>query len=84
MDERTRDLPDLTSRVLQKGRSARNRRLAMGWGATGVVASVAVVAVALMGPVGQQAPNPGPAISRMPSPATSPATVNETANEDPL
>lgn len=78
-------MPELASRVLQKGRSARNRRLALGWGTTGVVAAAAVVAVALMGPVMQHSPNPGPANSRMPSPSvTSPAPVTETANEDPL
>lgn len=82
-------MPELTSRVLQKGRSARNRRLALGWGTTGVVAAAVVVAVALMGPVGQRVPDPGPANSRMPSPtvtstATSPSTPAENADEDPL
>lgn len=85
MDERTRDLPEPTSRILQMGRSARNRRLALGWGAAGVVAAAAVVAVALLGPVGRQLPNPGPANSRTPSPsATSPSTVAQTEDEDPL
>ena len=70
-------MSDLTSRVLQKGRSARNRRLALGWGTTGVAAVAAVVAVALVGPVGQHPPNPGPASSRTPSPT-------ENAGKDPL
>lgn len=78
-------LPDLSARVLQKGRSARSRRLALGWGATGVVAAAAVVAVALMGPAMQHSPNPGPANSRMPSPSASPSvSVTETATGDPL
>jgi len=78
-------MPELASRVLQKGRSARNRRLALGWGATGVVAAAAVVTAALLGPVGQQLPNPGPANSRMPSPSvTSPSTVTVTSSEDAL
>ena len=75
--------PDLTARVLRKGRSARNRRLALGWGATGVVAAAAV-AVALVGPVGQPTPNPGPANSGMPSlSATPPVTVTQTPTDDP-
>jgi len=65
-------MPELASRVLQKGRSARNRRLALGWGTTGVVAAAAVVAVALMGPVMQHSPNPGPANSRRPRPSRLP------------
>ena len=89
MDERTRDLPDSTSRVLQKGRSARNRRPAVGWGGTGVVVAVAA---ALLGPAGQR-PSAGPAHSGIPSPtvtspasspATSPATVTATPTGDPL
>ena len=85
MDERTRDLPEPTSRILQMGRSARNRRLALGWGAAGVVATAAVVAVALVVPGGQRLPAPAPANSGMPSsPATSPATVAQTEDEDPL
>jgi len=43
-------MTDLTSRLLRKGRSARNRRLVIGWGATGVVA----VAAALLGLAGQR------------------------------
>jgi hypothetical protein len=75
---------ELTSRVLQKGRSARNRRLALGWGTIVAVAAAAVVAVGLWGPVGQQAPNPGPANSRMPSPSvTSPSTSSATVTEAP-
>jgi hypothetical protein len=82
-------MPDLTARVLSKGRSARNRRLALGWGTASVVAAAAVVAVALLGPDGQHPPNPGPANSRMPSPsvvstATSPSTPAEKAFDDPL
>ena len=78
-------LPGLSARVLQKGRSARSRRLALGWGATGVVAAAAVVAVALMGPAVQHAPNPGPANSRMPSPSPSPSvSVTKIATGDPL
>ena len=78
-------VPDLTSRVLQKGRSARNRRRVLGWGATGVVAAVLAVAAAILGPAGQRPPNPGPANSGMPSPsATSPATVTKTATGDSL
>lgn len=42
-------MPDLAANVLRKGRSARNRRLALGWGTTSVVAAAAVVAVALLG-----------------------------------
>ncbi|MBE3074829.1 MAG: hypothetical protein IMZ75_07770 [Actinobacteria bacterium] len=77
-------MPDLTANVLRKGRAARNRRLALGWGATGVAASAAVVAVALLGPVGRQLPNPGPANSRMPSPSvTSPSTSSATVTEAP-
>jgi hypothetical protein len=81
-------IPGLTARVLEKGRSARNRRLAVGWGATGLVAAVAVAAVVL-GPVGRHLPNPGPANSGTPSPsatssATSTATVTESATEDSL
>ncbi|MHB1472425.1 MAG: hypothetical protein ACYCV4_02160 [Dermatophilaceae bacterium] len=78
-------MADLTARVLRKGRSARSRRLALGWSATGVVAAAVVVAVAFMGPVGQRVPNPGPANSRMPSPTvTSTATVTKNATGDPL
>ncbi|NMM25319.1 MAG: hypothetical protein HHJ11_17910 [Phycicoccus sp.] len=67
-------MPNLTANVLRKGRSARNRRLALGWGAAGVVAVAAVVAVALVVPGGQRLPAPAPANSGMPSsPATSPA-----------
>ncbi|MHB8273989.1 MAG: hypothetical protein ACYDC9_04380 [Dermatophilaceae bacterium] len=77
-------MSDLTARVLQKGRSARNRRRVLGWGAT-VVAAVLAVAAAILGPAGQHSPNPGPANSGMPSPsATSPATVTKTATGDPL
>lgn len=88
MDERTRDLPDLTSRVLQKGRFARNRRLAIGWGATGIVASVAITA-ALLGPAGQRTSSAGPGHSGIPSPTvtsltTPPATVTATPTGDPL
>lgn len=76
--------PGLTARVLQKGRSVRNRRLALGWGATGVVAVVALAATVL-GPVGQHTPNPAPAKSGAPSPtATSPATVSTNPEEDLL
>jgi len=78
-------MTDLTSRLLRKARSARNRRLALGWGAAGVVAVAAVVAVALVVPGGQRLPAPAPANSGMPSsPATSPATAPQTADEDPL
>jgi len=73
-------MPDLTARVLQKGRAARNRRFALGWGATGLVAAVAVAAVVL-GPVGRHVPNPGPANSGAPSPS---ATATKTAFVDPL
>ena len=81
-------MPDLTAQVLRQGRAARNRRLALGWAATGVVAAAAVVAVALLGPMGRQLPNPGPA-SRMPSPtvtstATTPSTTAKNTEEDPL
>ena len=77
-------VPDLTSRVLQKGRSARNRRRVLGWGATGVVAALAVAA-AVLWPVGKLTSNPGPANTGPPSPtATSPATVTKTATGDPL
>jgi len=77
-------IPGLTARVLQKGRSARSRRLALGWGTTGVVALVAVAAV-LLGPVGRHAPSPAPANSGAPSPsATSSATATKTAAGDPL
>ena len=77
-------MPELTARVLQKGRAARNRRLALGWGTSGLVAVVAVAAVVL-GPAGRHQPNPGPANSGAPSPsATSSATATETAPEDPL
>ena len=76
--------PGLSPRVLQKGRSARNRRLALGWGATGLIAAVAFAAVVL-GPVGQPLPNPGPANSGVPSPSAKPsATVTGSAAEDPL
>ena len=74
-------MPDLAANVLRKGRSARNRRFALGWGAAGVVAVSAVVAVALVVPGGQRLPAPAPANSGMPS---SPATVAPTADEDPL
>jgi hypothetical protein len=78
-------MPDLTANVLRKGRAARNRRLALGWGTTSVVAAAAVVAVALLGPDGQHPPNPAPANSRMPSPSvTSPSTVTEAPPEDAL
>jgi len=82
-------MTELTSRLLRKGRSARSRRLALGWSATGVVAAVAVVAAVLLGPAGERVPNPGPATSRMPSPtvtstATSPSTPAKNADEDPL
>jgi len=78
-------MPDLAANVLRMGRSARNRRLALGWGAAGVVAAAAVVAVALVVPGGQRLPAPAPANSGMPSsPATSPATVAQTVDEDPL
>ncbi|HEY8653079.1 MAG TPA: hypothetical protein VIL87_08295 [Dermatophilaceae bacterium] len=78
-------MPDLAANVLRMGRSARNRRLALGWGAAGVVAAAAVVAVALVVPGGQRLPAPVPANSGMPSsPATSPATVAQTVDEDPL
>lgn len=79
-------IPGLTARVLQKGLSARHRRLALGWGATGLVAALAVAAVVL-GPGGRHLPNPGPANSGTPSPsATSSATSTATASatEDPL
>jgi hypothetical protein len=77
-------MPDLTARVLRKGRSARNRRLALGWGTTSVVAAAAVVAVALLGPGGQHPPNPAPANSRMPSPSvTSPSTSSATVTNAP-
>ena len=73
----------LTARVLQKGRSARNRRLAFGWGATGLVTVVAFAVV--LGPMGRHLPNPAPANSGVPSPsATSSPTVTEPATEDPL
>ena len=82
-------MTDLTSRLLRKGRSARNRRRAAGWGATALVAAAAVVAAVLLGPVGQRVPNPGPANSRMPSPtvtstATPPSTPAKNADQDPL
>ena len=71
-------MPDLSAQVLQRGRSVRNRRRAVGWGATGVVAAVLAVAAAVLGPAGKLMSNPGPANSGMPSPsATSPATVSE-------
>jgi hypothetical protein len=78
-------MTDLTSRLLRKGRSARNRRLVIGFGATGVVA----VAAALLGLAGQRPPSAGPAHSGMPSPtamsiAAPSATVTESADEDPL
>lgn len=78
-------MTDLTSRLLRKGRSARNRRLVIGWGATGVVA----VAAALLGLAGQRTPSAGPAHSGMPSPtamsiAVPSATVTESGDEDPL
>lgn len=77
-------IPGLTARVLQKGQSVRNRRLALGWGATGLVAVVAVAAVVL-GPVGRHLPNPGPANGRTQLPtATSTPTSTESATEDPL
>ena len=77
-------MPDLTSRVLRKGRSARSRRRAAGWGATGVVAALAVAA-AVLWPVGKLTSNPGPANTGPPSPtATSPTTVTKTATGDPL
>ena len=77
-------LPDLTARVLQKGRSARHRRLALGWGASGLVAVVAVAAVVL-GPVGWHLPNPGPANGPTQSPtATSTPTSMKTPSGDPL
>jgi len=86
MDERTRDLPDSTSPVLQKGRFARNHRLAIGWGGTGVVAIA--VAAALLWPAGQHRSSAGPAHSGIPSqtvtsPATHPAKA-ESADGDPL
>lgn len=71
-------MPDLAANVLRKG------RLALRWGAAGVVAVAAVVAVAL-GVSGGQMPAPAPANSGMPSsPATSPANAAQTADEDPL
>jgi len=54
-------MPDLTARVLSKGRSARDRRCALGWGAAGGVVVVALAA-ALLGPGGQQRSNPGPRV----------------------
>ena len=76
-------MSDLTARVLRKGRSARSRRLALGWGTTSVVAAAAVVAVALLGPGGQQRSNPGPARGGTPSPtASSSAMVRETSPDD--
>ncbi len=79
-----KSIPDLTAHVLQGARAARNRRLALGWGATGVVAVVAL-AVAVLGPVGQQASRPVPANSGTPSPtAKAPAAVRANPEEDPL
>ena len=83
-ENHAKPIPGLTARVVQKGRAARNRRLALGWGTTGLVAAVAFAAVVL-GPVGRPLPNPGPANSGVPSPsATSPAPVTETSAGDPL
>ena len=77
-------MPDLTARVLSKGRSARDRRRALGWGAAGGVVVVAL-ATALLGPGGQQRSNPGPARGGTPSPtASSSATVRETSPDDAL
>jgi hypothetical protein len=77
-------IPGLSARVLQKGRSARNRRRALGWGATGLVAAVAVTALVL-GPVSRQLPNPGPANGRTqtPTPTSTPSST-VSADEDPL
>ncbi len=78
-------MPDLSAQVLQRGRSVRNRRRAVGWGATGVVAAVLAVAAAVLGPAGKLMSNPGPANSGTPSPsATSPATVTKNATGDAL
>ena len=79
-------MPDL--RVLSKGRSARDRRRALGWGTAGGVVVVALAA-ALLGPGGQDQPKPGPANGGTPSPsvtstATSPSTSAQNADEDPL
>ncbi len=80
--------PGLSARVLQKGRSARNRRLALGWGATGLFAVFASTAVVL-GPVGRLLPNPGPANRPTQSPTatstpTSTSTSTESVSVDPL
>ncbi len=78
-------MPDLSAQVLQRGRSVRNRRRAVGWGATGVVAAVLAVAAAVLGPAGKLMSNPGPANSGTPSPSvTSPATVTKNATGDAL